>query len=86
MSTEFIILLVQAGIAVGLGVMAIYSRRRLTQEMVVKFKNAYGKTEGMKKFFDSRLINLYLEFGFLLFGVCAFIFAFFRIFGPINNW
>ena len=86
MSTALLVKVIQSGVSIIVGILALLYRKRLTQEITTKFKNVYGKGFNIEKVFDSKLFNWYLEFGFVLFGICAFIFAFFSIFGPINNW
>ncbi len=79
MLDSFLIVLVQAGISVIVGVMAIFYRKRLTREFTAKFIQVYGNFFNSKKVFTSKFFNDYLEVGFVVFGICALIFAFFNI-------
>ena len=52
--------------------------------MAGKFKAVYGKLFNMERVFEARWMIGYLRFGFILFGICAIIFAVFNITGPIK--
>jgi hypothetical protein len=81
---ELGIKLFQSTVVVVSGVLALYFNRRLAKEMAGKFKAVYGKLFNMERVFEAKWMIGYLRFGFILFGICAIIFAVFNITGPIK--
>ena len=69
-------LVIQILASIIIGVCALLYRERLKSEMISKFKATFGKLFSNEKIFDSPLINWYLNFSFILFGVMALLFAF----------
>jgi hypothetical protein len=74
----------QSAVVLTTAALALYYNRRLAEEMAQKFKDVYGRIFKIERAFDSRLVKGYLRFLFVLFGVCATIFAVFNITGPIK--
>ena len=82
--TELGIKLFQSAVVVVSGVLALYFNRRLAGEMAGKFRAVYGKLFNIERVFEAKWLISYLRFGFILFGICAIIFAVFNITGPIE--
>ena len=43
MSTALLVKVIQSGVSIIVGILALLYRKRLTQEITTKFKNVYGK-------------------------------------------
>jgi hypothetical protein len=76
--------LFQSAVVLITGLLALYYNKRLTREMIHKFKSVYGRLFKIERVFDSRIVIGYLRFLFILFGVCAIGFAVFNITGPVG--
>ena len=86
METELTVKLIQSGISIVVGLIALLYRKRLAKEMAEKLKNVYGRLFNIKRVFETKWMDWYLELAFTVFGIGALVFASFSILGPINNW